>query len=99
MRLGLLMKFLRFSKKYNVGFVMSDTKAFDTTEAMTGKVVYFRFHGPEALYASTYTTDQLKVITKKIKSYGKEHIVCCYFNNDASAFAVENSKELERLTE
>jgi uncharacterized protein YecE (DUF72 family) len=78
-------------------FVMSDSPKFPSTDILGKEFVYIRFHGPDALYASHYSHDQLGEWARKIKSFSKDHDVYCYFNNDLSGYAIENAQELRRL--
>lgn len=84
---------------YQAGFVINDTTAFPTARAVTGNFVYIRFHGPEALYASSYPTEQLADWAKKIERCLTNYDVYCYFNNDVSGYAVQNAVELRHLLE
>ena len=56
---------LLFNKPY-VGLVINETPAFDTTREVVGASVYIRFHGPGALYASSYSEQQLSVWAQKV---------------------------------
>jgi uncharacterized protein YecE (DUF72 family) len=83
--------------KNKVGFVTNDTKAFSVAEKITGDFAYIRFHGPQSLYSSLYSDEQLKVWAEKIRRYLKTYDVYCYFNNDVSGFAIKNALLLQKL--
>lgn len=83
--------------KNKIGFVINDTNAFDTYEKITGKFAYIRFHGPDKLYASSYSDTQLEVWANKIKKYSEKYDVYCYFNNDMSGKAIANALKLSQL--
>jgi uncharacterized protein YecE (DUF72 family) len=81
----------------NTGFVINDSSRFPAAEAITGNVVYVRFHGPKQLYASSYSTDQLSAWAGKIASWLTDFDVYCYFNNDFFGHAIRNAVELREL--
>lgn len=85
--------------KYGVGFVINDSSRFPAYETVTGDFAYLRFHGPGKLYASSYSTEELKSWAGKIKKYRKKYDVYCYFNNDYYGYAIENAKTLRELVE
>lgn len=82
---------------YGIGWVINDTSAFPTKEVLTGNIAYIRFHGPTALYASSYNDTQLKTWAEKIQGYAKKVNTYCYFNNDVSGYAIENAFTLTKL--
>lgn len=83
--------------KYQAGFVINDSSKFPSFDKITDGLCYIRFHGPGALYGSSYSDAELKTWAKKIKSYLKKVDVYCYFNNDGSAFAIKNAQTLKSL--
>ena len=87
-------------KKYKIAFVISQSKdEFPYAEHVTAKHVYVRFHGPEALYASSYSDDQLNYYAKLFlqwKADGRN--VYAFFNNDVSGYAVRDAQRLVDLT-
>lgn len=69
-------------------------------EMVTAKNVYIRFHGPGKLYASLYTEKQMEECAEKCKAWTKDgHTVWAYFNNTAGGHALENAKQLKKMTE
>jgi uncharacterized protein YecE (DUF72 family) len=67
---------------------------------VTAPNIYVRFHGPEALYASSYSTEQLRSFASKFRKWSKEgHTVWAYFNNDIHGYAVEDAKRLREMVE
>jgi len=61
--------------------------------------VYLRFHGPEALFSSSYSDDQLREWAGHIRAWlGEGRDVYAYFNNDAAGCAVRNALRLIELT-
>jgi uncharacterized protein YecE (DUF72 family) len=83
--------------KHKIGFVINDSSVFPTKEVVTGDIVYIRFHGPQALYRSSYTDHQLSLWAKKIKKYHGKYPVYCYFNNDFNGIGIENANRLIKL--
>jgi uncharacterized protein YecE (DUF72 family) len=60
--------------------------------------LYVRLHGPGALFASSYSRDQLAEWAARIKEWLTEtKSVHVYFNNDFHGYAIENAKMLEGL--
>ncbi len=85
--------------KYNIAFVISQSgNKFPYAEMITAKNIYVRFHGPEALYASSYSDDSLKYYTEKFLQWTKEgHTIWAYFNNDINGHAIANANTLISL--
>ena len=73
---------------------------YPCVEEITSDLVYYRFHGPESLFASRYSDGELRSWTKRIRPLldgGKS--VYIYFNNDLHGYAVENARTLRKLIE
>jgi uncharacterized protein YecE (DUF72 family) len=83
--------------RHNAGFVINDSSRFPAQESVTGNFVYLRFHGPDRLYASSYSTSQLADWAHKIHTYMKQVDVYAYFNNDFDGRAIRNADELKAL--
>lgn len=79
------------------GFVINETKAFPVAEKITGDFAYIRFHGPQSLYSSSYSDEELKIWAERIRGYLKAYDVYCYFNNDVSGYAIKNAFSLKSL--
>src|SRR5262249_15190615 len=73
---------------YHTSFVSSDSPNFPFTDRSGKKFVYIRFHGPDSLYASKYSREQLQKWATRINKFSKTHDVYCYFNNDMSGYAI-----------
>lgn len=84
---------------HKMGFVINDSSRFPAAEVITGNVVYLRFHGPEQLYASSYTLEALTAWASKIRTWLQHYDVYCYFNNDYGGRAIENANQLLQLLE
>ncbi len=87
---------LNLMAKYDIAFVISQSgKKFPYAEFVTSKNIYVRFHGPEALYASSYSEEMLSSYAEKFLQWVKEgHVLWAYFNNDINGYAVPNAKTL-----
>ncbi len=86
-------------KKYNCAWVVVDSPHWPKVFQVTADFVYVRMHGSKILFGSKYTKKELENLAEKIKEWQKQRLdVFVYFNNDAHGFAVQNAKELLRLT-
>ncbi len=85
--------------KYDVAFVISQSgNKFPYAEMITAKNVYVRFHGPDALYASSYSDEMLRDYAQKFVQWEKEgHTIWAYFNNDINGHALANANTLKDL--
>ena len=90
---------LNLMAKYEIGIVISQSdNHFPYTEMVTAKNIYVRFHGPKALYASSYSDEALKYFAKKFKKWMKEkHEIWAFFNNDIHGYAPKDALRLEKL--
>jgi len=64
----------------------------------TAPFAYFRFHGPEAMFASSYSDTELRKWSRQMKAFlegGAD--VYAYFNNDVGGYAVANARTLGRM--
>lgn len=81
--------------RFNAGLCIFDMPGFTTPREVTTDFCYLRFHGSDSLYGSSYSdkvlqswAEWLRSLPEKVKS---RYI---YFNNDACAYAVANSRTL-----
>lgn len=86
-------------RKYKGALVIAESGGYwPNDEVVTADFTYIRFHGEGGSYASKYTDEELRVWAKKIRRWQKSGIeVYAYFNNDVSAFAVDNAETLDQL--
>ena len=91
---------LTLMTKYDIGFVISQSgNEFPYSEMVTAKNIYVRFHGPEDLYASSYTDVMLKKYWTKFKKWIREgHVIWAFFNNDIYGYAVKNAEKLIEIS-
>jgi len=86
-------------QKYKVALCLADSPDYPKVEKVTADFVYLRFHGGEILYGSRYSKKEMREWAKKIIMWKKKRLdVYIYFNNDAFSYAVENAKELKKLS-
>ena len=87
---------LDLMKHYNIAFVIAQSGTrFPYAEFVTAQHIYVRFHGPQQLYASSYSDEQLENFATLFKQWQKEgHSVWAFFNNDVFGYAIENAKRL-----
>jgi uncharacterized protein YecE (DUF72 family) len=81
------------------GFCIHDMPGHAWPDWVTGRVAYFRFHGPaEARYAGCYSPAFLRRTAERIRALQRKgHQVYAYFNNDWQGHAVRNAGQLRRL--
>lgn len=89
----------RALQKNNIAFCIHDHRDAPSPEIMTADFIYLRFHGPGGYYSSKYDDEQLSEWAGKIKKWlNRGRDVYSYFNNDASGYAIENSRQLKQKT-
>lgn len=81
-------------RKFNVSQVVSNSSRWPESKEVTADFAYIRLHGPERLFASSYSNKQLKDWTAFIKSYKSIKKCYVYFNNDMFGYAIDNAKYL-----
>jgi len=82
-------------KKYNVALVAGQSSRYPLAREVTADIAYIRMHGPDKLFASKYTTEQLTEWADYIKQISKQvKRIYVYFNNDFYGYAIENAQEL-----
>jgi uncharacterized protein YecE (DUF72 family) len=85
-------------KKYNVALVAGQSSRWPEMRQVTADVAYIRMHGPEKLFASSYSNEQLKEWASYITTLPNTvERVYVYFNNDFHGYALDNAKQLKKL--
>lgn len=86
-------------KEAGVALVIADSSRYPQAPLRaTASFVYLRFHGPGALFSSSYEDPMLRVWAERILRWLAEgHEVYAYFNNDANGCAVHNARRLREL--
>ncbi len=85
--------------KYDIAFVISQSgNRFPYAEMITSKNIYVRFHGSDALYASSYSDEMLHYYALKFLEWTKEKgTIWAYFNNDINGHAIANANRLKEI--
>jgi uncharacterized protein YecE (DUF72 family) len=78
-----------------VGWVSAESSRFVSIAKVTGGFGYFRYHGPDKLYASSYPKDRLEKEAGRIKELVGSGDAYCYFNNDFYGYALVNAETLK----
>lgn len=81
-------------RKYKTTLVISDSASWPTAHEFTAEHSYIRFHGPEKLFASLYTGEQMKWWADFILNHKEIKKFYVYFNNDEMGYAVINARQL-----
>lgn len=90
---------LTLLERHHAALVLAHSERFPIPEVTaTAPFVYFRFHGPEAMFASSYSDAQLRVWSRHIKTFLENGAdVYAYFNNDLGGHAVVNARTMGRM--
>ncbi len=83
-------------KEYSISFVMSHSgDHFPYAEVITGKNIYFRFHGPGSLYNTKYDDLTMEKYAGQFKKWLDEgHELWIFFNNDWFGYGIDNALAL-----
>ncbi|EKE18822.1 MAG: hypothetical protein ACD_9C00221G0003 [uncultured bacterium] len=83
-------------RKYKIALVITSAPEI-TSETFTANFVYIRMHGNEQ-HSSEYKNKELIELKKRIENYPEKiKTIFIYFNNDYSAYAIENARFLISL--
>jgi uncharacterized protein YecE (DUF72 family) len=85
-------------RRYNIGLCVFDMAGLPCPVVTTSDFGYIRFHGPAAIYSSSYPDDALEAWADRIKqlAQGLDRIYI-YFNNDTAGYAIKNAGTLKGL--
>jgi uncharacterized protein YecE (DUF72 family) len=89
-------KMLRLLRRHRAALVISHSSRYPLPEVSpTSDFMYFRFHGPKEMFASSYSAAALRnwAITMK-RFLGRRRDVYAYFNNDAGGYAPRDAQAL-----
>jgi len=85
--------------RLGIAAVVADSDRYpEAPHVPTAKFVYLRFHGPGQMFASRYSSEELKPWAERIRKWldgGRP--VYAYFNNDYEGHAVANARMLQRM--
>ena len=93
-------KIYELLRKYDAAFCIYELAGYHSPFETTASWTYVRLHGPTASkYAGSYSDAQLAAWAKRIDGWRSTmKAVYVYFDNDDSAYAVNNALTLKRLT-
>jgi len=80
--------------RHNISFCGMSHPLLPDDLIVNTPVVYFRFHGVPFLYSSPYTTEYLQQVVDTVKNNREVKQGWFYFNNDVTAAAIANAKEM-----
>ena len=84
--------------RYNVAFCISHMKKIKTIYWITADFVYIRLHGPQKIYASSYSDEELYSWTSFVeKQLNEGKDVYVYFNNTFHGYAPRNALKLREF--
>ncbi|HYG83667.1 MAG TPA: DUF72 domain-containing protein [Verrucomicrobiae bacterium] len=85
-------------RKYNVALTAAQSSRYPGVRQQTADIAYIRFHGPEKLFASSYSNEALEDWANYINSLAATtRTIYVYFNNDFHGYAIANAKTLMQL--
>jgi len=86
-------------RRYNAAFCIYELAGYQTPLELTADWTYIRLHGPtQQKYQGSYSSEQLTEWAARLRRWSKtlSHVYV-YFDNDDSAYAVDNALTLKRL--
>ena len=87
-------------ERYNVALVAGQSSRWPGIRRTTADIAYIRMHGPEKLFASSYSTEDLTELAHYMESIApKIKRIYVYFNNDFHGYALQNAATLQDLIE
>lgn len=87
----------RCLREENISFCGMSHPELPSELIRTAPLLYYRFHGKEQLYASSYTTTELLKFSENIQMNSDAARAFIYFNNDINTHAVYNATELKTI--
>ena len=90
---------LEVLKKYNAAFCIYELAGYHSPIELTADWTYVRLHGPTAFkYQGSYSDAQMEEWADRIRGWSRKlKAVYVYFDNDDSAYAVDNALTLKRM--
>lgn len=84
-------------RRFNAAYCIFDLGGRTSPLQVTADFAYVRLHGPGAPYTGSYHGAALEHWAAIIRTWTKLKTVYVYFDNDQSAYAVQDALELNRL--
>lgn len=90
----------RLLREKNAAFCAYHLAGFLSPLEITADFAYLRLHGPDGAYAGSYTAAALARWATRVVAWASAlKAVFVYFDNDQSAFAANNARQLKDLVE
>lgn len=94
----LVPEILEHLREADVALCLADWAELPVEGPLTADFVYVRRHGAGTRYGGSYTTERLRADARRISVWLRDGLdVYVYFNNDQSACAVQNARQLMDL--
>ena len=86
-------------RRYNAAFCIYELAGYRSPMEITADWTYVRLHGPTPFkYQGSYSDEQLAEWAARIRTWSRKmKAIYVYFDNDDSAYAVENALTLKRM--
>jgi uncharacterized protein YecE (DUF72 family) len=86
-------------RRYNAAFCIYELAGYMSPLEITADWTYVRLHGPTHFkYQGSYSDAQLSVWARQIRDWSRKlKAIYVYFDNDDSAYAVDNALTLKRM--
>ncbi len=90
---------LELMRRHRAALVIAHSTRYPMPEIIaTAPFAYFRFHGPDEMFASSYSDSELRKWSRHMKAFLEAGAdVYAYFNNDVGGYAVANARSLARM--
>lgn len=85
-------------RKYRCALVIPHSNHYPVPNlVVTADFAYFRFHGPQAMFASSYSDAEISEWAQKVTDLTRsKRSIYAYFNNDSGGHAPRNAAELRQ---
>ena len=90
---------LELLRQYNAAFCIYELAGYHSPIELTADWTYIRLHGPTHFkYQGSYTDEQLAAWADRIRRWSRKlKSIYVYFDNDDSAYAVDNAITLKKM--
>jgi len=84
-------------EEFKAGLVISQSSRYPIAKEATSNILYFRFHGPEKMFDSSYTETQLSEHKKFIDGHTSVKDFFAYFNNTMHGQAIDDARKFKSI--
>ena len=90
---------LELLRRYNAAFCIYELAGYQSPLEVTADWTYIRLHGPTHFkYQGSYSDEQLAAWAERIRAWSRKmKSIYVYFDNDDSAYAVDNAITLKKM--